>query len=396
MEEEGLSLADIWRLIMKKKITVSIIFGIATILIFVVINFGYNNMVVNYETRFNYSWYGIENNTYANGQVFNYYDIISKDNLSKAKQSATEFKNVDVNELSENINIEKNENDYILTIDGNFFDSDSQARRYMLVLINIPYDNAINLKFDFTVNLEGYKSSRKITNKLDYLEAQEQLLLSGYKGMIDYFGNVIINEMNLQKYYEEIQVFSNSKNLNQLRYLVYKNSYMTKEEFSTMQDELEALETEKNILVKRKNSLLESITKIYESSPNNPYIDTALTTYVESLHDLDLRLTTIDENIYLINEAISGGYQEKDSEDFLDELDEYAKTLEEYSKKYNDSVKEVLKQNTFVNVISFKVLNKINKSMSVIISLILGTLTSFVVGFILGYKEEKRQKEAIF
>ncbi len=396
MEEEGISLAEIWRLIMKKKIAVSLIFGIATILIFVIINFGYNNMVVNYEAKFNYRWYGIENNTYANGQIFNYYDIINKDNLSKAKSTAAEFKDVNVDELGKNIHIEINENHYILTIEGNFFANDNQARRYITALINIPYENAINLKFDFTVNLEGYQSSEKINIKLNYLEAQEQLLLRGYQGMIAYFGNVNVAEGNLQKYYEELQVFSNSQQLNQLRYLAYKNSYLSKEEFLKIQNELEALETEKNILMKRKNLLLESIKEIYESSPNNPYIDTALTTYVESLHEIDLRLTDIDEDVNLINEALGGGYQEEDSEAFLEELDEYAKTLKDYSEKYDESVKEVLRQNTFANVISFKVLNKINKSMSVIISLVLGVLTSFVVGFILGYQEEKKQKELEF
>ncbi|MDE7213271.1 MAG: hypothetical protein K2N42_01690, partial [Anaeroplasmataceae bacterium] len=79
MEDEGLSLIDVWRLILRKKIIGSISFGLVTILSLVLILFVYNPLRGSYEATFHYRWYGIENNKYANGMVFNYYDIISLD-----------------------------------------------------------------------------------------------------------------------------------------------------------------------------------------------------------------------------------------------------------------------------------------------------------------------------
>ncbi|MDE6047719.1 MAG: hypothetical protein K2F56_03725, partial [Anaeroplasmataceae bacterium] len=74
MDNEGLSLMEIWSLILKKKIIGSIVFGITTIVSLILILFVYNPLRVNYEASFNYNWYGIENNKFANGSVFNYYD----------------------------------------------------------------------------------------------------------------------------------------------------------------------------------------------------------------------------------------------------------------------------------------------------------------------------------
>ena len=122
MEEEGLSLLDLWKLIVKRKFLVLILFGFITISTLLFILYIYNPLRSSYEVSFSYQWEGIENNKYANGMVFNEYELISLTNLNEIKNSKEEFSAIDTEKLSERITLTKDEDGmYSMRLPGAFF-----------------------------------------------------------------------------------------------------------------------------------------------------------------------------------------------------------------------------------------------------------------------------------
>lgn len=384
--EEEISLSDIWKLIIKHKILGSIAFGITTILLFVLILFVYNSSFVSYEAAFRYQWYGIENGKYANGTIFNFYDIPSLENLKKVKASKKEYENINVELLAEGITIELDEDVYQMIVKGSFFQSETQAKAFIEDLIRIPYENALNLNFNFSVNLTGYETANKVSTKLDYLKSQLNLITQGYHGMIGYFGDI----QQLSSLLREVEVFAANDVLSEYEYLAYKNAYMTKEEYRTSIKEAEALTTERELLRERKNLLLDSLKNIYSNSNGNTYMDTSIANYLNSLHALDSRLMTIDENLRHIENANLGKYNEQESESFLNTLNHYKERLYELSNEYDAAVSAVLDQNTIVNIHSIKSKGKISVILAILISFLGGILMGCATAFVWGYWQKNK------
>ena len=107
MKEDGLSLVEIWTIIMRKKILVGIVWGLVSLICLLSIIFLFNRFNVTYRQTFNYRWYGIENNSFADGYIFNYYDIVSKSSIDYVKNSKERYRHIDSEELAENIDIQK-------------------------------------------------------------------------------------------------------------------------------------------------------------------------------------------------------------------------------------------------------------------------------------------------
>ena len=177
--EEGLSLSDIWKYIMRKKILASILFGGITILFFILILFAYNPVAGRYEATFNYNWYGIENNKFANGKVFNYYDIISIDNVREVKRSDEKFQNIDVNDAIDQLDIRLKDNIYTIYLKKSLLHNKDLDKEFLFNLITMPYKEALNIEFDFSSNFLGYAAANKIATKLDFLQSQIDMLKSG-------------------------------------------------------------------------------------------------------------------------------------------------------------------------------------------------------------------------
>lgn len=393
MKEDGLSLAEIWSIVMRKKILVGIVWVIVSLLCLLSIIFLFNRLNVTYRQSFNYRWYGIENNSFADGDVFNYYDIVSKNSIDFVKNSKERYQHINTEELAENIDIQKEDNLYVLTVKGKVFSNDREAKDFINDLIYLPYLKAISLTFDFNSNLESYRSVHKIDAKLRYLERQINLLVNGYKGMISYFGNVELEQKSLNSLLNEIEVFSSNRPISEYRYLAYKNTYMSKEEYSASIAEFSALETEKTLLEKRKTSVIDSIRKIYEASTGASYIDTALSEYVSTLHSIDLRLLEITESLEHINKASLGQYNEEASQKFLDELNLVYEKVKGFTETYTKSVSQVLQKTTFININSFEVSGKINNLISVMLSVFIGLCVGLASGFIAGVQKKKKFSE---
>lgn len=392
MEEEGISLSNIWNLIMKKKIVASIAFGVSMLLSFVLILFVINPMRVTYEAIFYYQWYGIEENKYANGVLFNYQDIISLTQLKKVKIQNSNYQDINVDKMAEYISIVKKENTYQVSVSGQFFKNDSIAKSFIEDLVSLPYVTATHLNLDFKANLVGYTRSKKISNKLMYLGRQMDLITEGYQGMISYFGDIQIQDIPLSNKLSQAQVFASDYDLNNYEYLAYQNAYLTKEEYQSIVTEQNALKTEQELLRKRKEILLESLRNIYNNSNGNTYLDNSIVKYLDSLHTIDSRLMKIGEDLRLMEEATLGKYNEEQSELFIKELDIFKSKLEELTEDYTGSVQNVLYENTIMNLQPIRAKGRIGVLLAFLMSLLIGIFIGLSIAFVWSYIEYGRKE----
>ncbi len=382
-----MSLRDIWQIIMRKKIVFYVVFVSISLVILFLIIFVFNPLRVTYSLRFQYHWYGLENNTYANGMPFNYFDLIAQSNLEKVKNQKERYHKINIDNLADSIEIIKENDDYVLKVTGVFKDH-TTARDFMLDLISIPYQTALTMSFEFNTNIIGYEGAKKIDTKLDYLEKHIQLLKTGYSGLIHYFGNVSYDNTSLQDNLDNLEIYDLNHPISMYRNLAYKNTYMTKEEYQTLQYEQQALEAEKSKLEQRKTILVASIESIYQSSS----MDFALTDYMNSLHSIDIRLIEIEENLMIIKQAHAGEYQEDKSELFIQELDQYKNDLKEFSDRYSVAVTRTLQQNTFMNIKEFRTSGRLNALMTSILSILIGLSSALAVAFLVGYFQSNDNK----
>lgn len=390
--DEGLTIMEMWSYVLRKKIVASIAFGVITILIFVFLVYIYNPSQLEYRAEFEYEWYGLENQKYANGELFNYYDITSLEHISEIQASKEEYKDLSSKEIAESISIRFDKNRYYITVQGKFFPKSLVAKNFIEDLINLPYEKATNLEFNFKANLAGYERSRKISSKLTYLENQLNLILDGYRGMIRYFGDIRLENESLSERFRKAEVFAANDSLNEYEYLAYKNVYMTKEEYQTIVREREALKTEQDLLRSRKSILLDSLHSIYSNSNGNTYMDTSITNYLNSLHTIDVRLMNIDKDLRFIEEASLGNYSPAESEAFLKELDTYKNSLEQLTEEYTQSVQEVLSETSLLTLVSLKATGGISIYLAIPISILLGILGGIGIAFLWSYIENHKRK----
>lgn len=399
MEEEGISLSEIFKIIWQKKILVALVTGVGAITLLCLILFVYNPWKVSYETDVEYDWYGIENNTYIGGEKLNYLDFISLDVLKDTQSSSPAFSKIDVEAMVENndITIAKKEDQYHLVIKGNYFPDSTTAKAFMKAVSEEPYRKNMQYISDIQAgtNLTAYNNAIKISSKLNYLELQMMVLIEGYQKLISFYGDSYVQDKLLSDYLAEVEVYELNYPIFELRYLTVENAYMTPQEYASSVQEKSALLTELNLLNTRKNMLLKSITDIYASSNNSAYIDTALTNYLETMHEVDLRIANVSENLLFINNALEGGYNENQSAAFMKQLGLYVDQISKLTEDYTACVQSILRQNTFIHYQNSSIV-KINGKISVLIatafSLIVSGCLGVGVGFLAGYPKYRKEK----
>ena len=170
---------------------------------------------------------------------------------------------------------------------------------------------------------------------------------------------------------------------------------MTKEEYQDIVRDRDVLLTEQKLLRERKEVLLESLRNIYSNSNGNTYLDTSIANYLNNLHTLDTRLMKISEDLTLMETASLGNYSEEKSEAFLKNLEGYRDKLESLTKEYTDTVKFVLKENTFLNMKPIQIQSKMSIWLAIPLSIFLGGFLSCICGLLFSLIQENRKKNKV-
>ncbi|HIT50024.1 MAG TPA: hypothetical protein IAD46_03255 [Candidatus Pelethenecus faecipullorum] len=397
--EEGLSLADLFRILWKNKIKIALVFGLVSVTTLCFLLFFFIPSKRQYTATFRYEWLGLEEETLHFMERFDMMDLVSYDNL-KSLQQEEGFEKIDVDQMIEQNAIELNvkENDfYELKIEGRYFDSPTLGKKFIERLIFSFYQKAVNLtdEISYQANLNAYNDTYKVGSKINFLENQLNLLDAGYENLIEQY-HFVLNGSTLEDRLMQLRVFESNYPIFELRYLTFQNAYMTKEEYQNAKQEQSALKTELRLLQSKKTMLLSSLEEIYASSNNSAYIDTALTNYLNTLHEVDLRITTVEQTLSYLQTALDGTYSEEQSTVFLSRLDQYKEKLAQMTEIYEDAVRQIFTQNTKIHYESSRrvdIKDPIGIFPAVLISLFIGGSFGAVFGF--SYDVWKNKKQAL-
>lgn len=454
VEDEGVSLGEIFSWIWRKKILGLILFLAVALVSFLAIYF-IGNRSVQYTVSFDYgNTPRLEEGSHLDGSTFNYLSLISRESLNEVK-SNEEFASIDVNELLKSISITETnvydstnttqlvDNYYILSADASNFSSDEQARNFFLALINSPidYNQTYLTSLNFESGFSLIEQSRTYEDELTYINNQVNLIINGYNSLIGEFGDASVPLSNangnyIMSTYEEatsyftlsqiqsnINITLNSYNYNYLSDILDSNNYIKISDTSDLtannpdiiyyqtmyNSRVNALLKANEELQAQVDALTEQINEVLNSGNGNIIDSAALQTLIERRSNYQEQIVNNNNNLKIIQgEDGLGGILNHITEElakgeeafkadiaFGTTLDEIVTLLENATSTYTSIYKSLYANRFNVNYRNAGIIDTtggISLIINLAISVVLGLIVGAVVAGIVGYNDTKKDK----
>lgn len=426
-QDDGVSLGQLFSWLWRKKIIGLIVFLAVAVVCFVII-FLISNAKAVYSISFNYgSTPNLSENKFLNNTSFNYLNLISKNTLTDVKNSSDEFKNIDIDKVSNSISITENKvytNDtldyiyYVIEVKPRAFNSANEAKKFLIELSNWPIkynDNFLNL-INFNSNFDLIKPSLTYEDELSYIDSQVNLIKNGYEDLIEKFGDnyVSINENGENSYYylsQLLNIFNanlNNFNYSMLEAILDSNHYVklgenndTSYYDSFLSTNINALKTQKDTLDKQKEALNNQINSILSQISGN-ITSSALDNLINSLSNCITQLSEVEKEISNLEATQARITEQKglgdngfaEDKEFGETLNNIVSFLQEETTLYSTVYKEIyslsfeiIYTESSVVVSSGGISMVINAGISIILGLVVGAITATI----LGYNSEKKE-----
>ena len=454
VEDEGVSLGEIFSWIWRKKILGLILFLAVALVSFLAIYF-IGNRSVQYTVSFDYgNTPRLEEGSHLDGSTFNYLSLISRESLNEVK-SNEEFASIDVNELLKSISITETnvydstnttqlvDNYYVLSADASNFSSDEQARKFFLALITSPidYNQTYLTSLNFESGFSLIEQSRTYEDELTYINNQVNLIINGYNSLIGEFGDVSVPLSNangnyIMSTYEEatsyftlsqiqsnINITLNSYNYNYLSDILDSNNYIKISDTSDLtannpdiiyyqtmyNSRVNALLKANEELQAQVDALTEQINEVLNSGNGNIIDSAALQTLIERRSNYQEQIVNNNNNLKIIQgEDGLGGILNHITEElakgeeafkadiaFGTTLDEIVTLLENATSTYTSIYKSLYANRFNVNYRNAGIIDTtggISLIINLAISVVLGLIVGAVVAGIVGYNDTKKDK----
>jgi len=363
---------------------------------FFALYFGYNRFFNVYSTTFSYSGSGLASEKMADNTTFNYKNLISKEVLTKVRDSKAEYSGINVDALvkanaftiTRNVDKDTSELTYTVSIKRNKMPSADVTRNFFTDLANYPiaYDKEYIEKSTFDIPLQQFDTADKCEDQLSYLSAEANTLIAGYNTMKEYdisSQQAVIIDGHIR----DINTVLDSRTISTLGNMIVQ--YGLSADYSKINVEL--LEREKLILdnadpanpgTKQKNEqLIDQITdQINAITAQTAIAD--LNGRVRELIEENLR---IDDRLRQIDKEIANASKTPEQVEgnalFVTESTKIRDGLEALIPTYKETMTEVYVDNAQVTFENSNVLD-VTKSMNVVFSILIPVLAGFVVGLI--------------
>lgn len=402
---EGISLGDIFKAIWKKKILVAIITGITLIAVFLAITFIYNPYKVTYSSQFELSFVGSSEGLYPTGEIFNYKDIVKKDNLLAAKNSNSKYNKIDIEKMykKDGVKIQKVEAtdeeanrypEYVITISHSKVQDRDLMADFVSDLINITVQDIQekSQKTDYVSDLKKYNDNIIYNDAITYLIGQTNVIIDGYNKMINTYGeSYYVNDKTLKSYKNDAEKIIKSANLEYYLSEAEKKVYLTSLD---MQDEYKDYAKARVASLLRKKQLNDEIINEYKNM--QPESSSGGVDYTDQMDDIARENAEI---VIELNSFINGGYQTNIydvdlyelnlgyyDQNFTKQVDSIYNKIEELMTTYENNVREsnlksiLLSYDTNLIVVQSGVFNFVISALAgVFVGLIIGCIVAMVI-----------------
>lgn len=199
-QNNGLSLLDIIKLIWKRKILVGIITLIVLIISLLLILFWYNPNNATYQSDFELTFSGSDQDIYPTGKKFNYRDIVSLDKLNKIKQSNSKYSKINIDKLYDENNIRisrlassdttKISNNYSIVIADSGINDEKVIKDFISDLLkDVTNEIIVDVNsISYTYNFSGVDNYSLYTDVLNFLIYQKDIIINAYENLILTYG----------------------------------------------------------------------------------------------------------------------------------------------------------------------------------------------------------------
>ena len=434
-DDDGISLADIFRYIFKGKL-IGLITGIVLFLIsFIVLKFIVNPKRTVYTATFDLSSIpNLDSGTYLDGSTFNYNEFIYYTNVNKVVENNKSDTNrtYDASKINtdllldsslftitQNIEYYSETNteqsnikgiNYVLQMPSKAFESYKDAKYFAYDLINLPLKKTLSIinSTDFNTNLNSYSNTKNFELKLNYLNNQVSILTNGL--------NAINSTKQNVTYTIEDKTFNSDILLNELKALTSDYSLSTLslelEQYGYVGDKTNISENytiQMNKLVKTHNELVkqrDNINATYNElsealkTPSEYTTSDQILALITKLNEtLVNQKTSIDQKI-LENEIEQSDLQikidaltklsDEDNKEFEEKLDVIKNKLVDITDDYETLYKYI--NTTDLNIYAtYSSSSSLSSIMLYGISAVLFILGFVTAGWIYGAEKEKKE-----
>ena len=408
-EKEGLSLLEIIKVMIgyniKSKIRALCVFLGVTLVVLLVIIFGYNKSKAKYVSEFNYLVETFDGNTYVDGTKFIYLDLISEETLREIKENDPRFKNLDVESIIQDdaISIERNHADesiyaFTLTIKQKYFKSKEQAKDFVTEIAKVPQTttNKMLEKLDYTKALVSFETyDQTYEDKLADLVNQVNVIKGIYTELIEKYGDRYLDEA-----YNNAKISSLQKKT--IKAIDNLNIDILSEELSTNDYVYDYENTLPLLNIKidyQKDSLAlveKKITAISDEIDRQLAASGSAAAMVEGLNaqlaELLIKKEDLSNSITKLQSKIDNGATTDDSV-FKQKLNQAYESLVELTNDTTELKKTVVLQNQKIYFDSNRVVTEqggFSTLVTVAASVLLGLAVAILVNLVMDYEKYKK------
>ncbi|MCR4898723.1 MAG: hypothetical protein K5892_05790 [Acholeplasmatales bacterium] len=404
-EEEGLNLFDLIKVAFGinkfKRLLFCIITVVLTVILSVVLLFCVSKPKQYYSTSFNYDIEALKDDKYLDGSSFNYNSIIGLDNLNTAKTNSNINVNVDklYNKSGIKINYNKEEGNqypYTVTVKTKYFNSKSDAKKFVKELVLLPITKTEELVngIDNTSYLRSYKSASTYEDKVDNLINQANSIITQYDELISLYPNMYVtnsenSKVKLTELRNNASSAIDSLYLDTLKPEIERNYYVL-----NYDSVLEELKTRKSNYEMESQNIQNIITALQneidrQSQTTSNELNAKLAEYI-------IKKVEIDRNIEILDNQITYG-NTVNSTSFNTKLESNYEVLLGLSNTIKTAEKEIYStDNMHIYYSTNKIVSKQGGLNIIIIigaSLVCGLVVASVTNLVLDLNKYKKSKE---
>lgn len=422
-ENNGITLKEIFKVIFKR---VWWVVGVtaACLLIFVLgVEFVYNRSKEYYTANYSLDYPGISSDVFPDGVVDIANDLVTLDTLSKIKEQGGEkYASIDIEKMVKDsdiaitdVTVKRYDKDsyeifvlpeYCIKVTAKYFKDKEQAESFVADIANYPLQHVSNVSsLDYSINLNLYGAAENYGEKIGYLEAQRNYIVSLYNELISmHNGFYAVGGVSLNDYVAKVNRLLPSTDVSQLSEQI--NSYHLVLDRAHYAEKIAPRVIQLNEQKVANNAKLQAIreemTKLYgESNLNSEDMNAfneAIVSIISGNSDIDRELSDIEKNLQAISES---------NAEWLQKCAEVESKLDEYYEKLVGATEEMSGVRTTVYVEDSKVTFmaeedkrfRLDGGMSVVLAAIMGAIVGFVLSCVViaiidlpAYKRERKEQ----
>lgn len=405
-ENNGTTLGDILKPILKVKWLVLIITAVITLVGTLIINFAYNPTDTYYSMDFSLLLPEDDGNviyTYPDGKKMHFADIVAADALAEVKQSDPDkFKDIDVSKIidksaigiARNVTVRNSENavpevTYTITLKSQFVKDYNIARQFLTELASRPIKYLSSLETNHFVYYDLSEKADDYESELELLESQLDYVISEFEKLSKTYGeNFKADGKSITAHLNEIIAYKDKDRLGSLAIKVREEGILKNESvISEYEMKLKDLTKQRDLA----QATLDNLLSTGSSSQGNViYVDA---TVIKQQSDL---VESLNQQIETVNKYITGKNVDSTFET------RYIKTERDIIKAYTETLKSVASEAyvkssavTFLSVNAVVREGGISLVVSILISLFVGVVISLIAGYVTGKVILNKKEQSI-